>query len=148
MSPYYITAFVLFSLCVPVTGHAGEKLRVGDDSSEFAHDGECDDPRFTGKGMAGTLLTSDIGRDASDCLGLYHTGKIKLRRNWRVKNPVECASVDWGDNRSEYANDSECDDPRFKGPGVDSITLLEDLKHDANDCRRMCTFQQLSWRKK
>ncbi|WP_144049392.1 hypothetical protein [Vreelandella massiliensis] len=44
-------------------------------------------------------------------------------------------SIEWGDNTSRWANDGECDDPRFDGPGVNSNNVSEDRYHDANDCR-------------
>lgn len=46
-------------------------------------------------------------------------------------------TIEWGDNGSRWANDGECDDPRFAGPGVSSVTLAEDRYHDANDCRQL-----------
>lgn len=51
----------------------------GDDSGDYAHDGECDDPYFQGEGMAAILLGEDRGRDASDCRALYNDGNIRLR---------------------------------------------------------------------
>ena len=51
----------------------------GDDSSEWANDGECDDPRFAGPGMTSTmLLDDDIGHDASDCRSAYEAGELQL----------------------------------------------------------------------
>ncbi|ATJ81500.1 hypothetical protein ACFPTY_00845 [Halomonas beimenensis] len=47
------------------------------------------------------------------------------------------SGIEWGDNTSQWANDNECDDPRFAGPGMHSILLDEDRYHDANDCRRL-----------
>ena len=44
-------------------------------------------------------------------------------------------NVSFGDNSSDWANDGECDDPRFAGSGVADILLDEDRGHDANDCR-------------
>ena len=45
-------------------------------------------------------------------------------------------NVDFGDDSSDWSNDGECDDPRFKGPGMPSTPLLEeDTKADATDCR-------------
>lgn len=46
-------------------------------------------------------------------------------------------SIAWGDDSSQWANDDECDDPRFEGPGASSIMLDEDLMHDATDCREL-----------
>lgn len=46
----------------------------------------------------------------------------------------------FGDDRSKWANDGECDDPRFEGAGS-AITLLDaDQAHDASDCERL--FEQ------
>lgn len=51
----------------------------GDDSGDYALDGECDDPWFEGPGMAAILLGEDRGRDATDCRMLYDRGRIRLR---------------------------------------------------------------------
>ncbi len=49
---------------------------------------------------------------------------------------TDAASVDFGTDSGEWANDGECDDPRFKGPGMTTTPLLEeDTKADATDCR-------------
>lgn len=60
---------------------SGEReIDWGDDSSEFARDGECDDLRFEGPGLTETpLLADDIGHDASDCRVAYKKGKILWR---------------------------------------------------------------------
>ena len=51
----------------------------GSDSGRWTHDGECDDPRFKGAGMAGPpLLDADIRADASDCLNAWRNGDITL----------------------------------------------------------------------
>lgn len=45
-------------------------------------------------------------------------------------------AIDFGDDNGEWANDNECDDSRFEGPGMTSTPLLEeDIGHDATDCR-------------
>lgn len=49
---------------------------------------------------------------------------------------VAAATVDFGDDNGEWANDNECDDKRFIGAGMTSTVLLdEDVGHDATDCR-------------
>lgn len=53
--------------------------RWGDDSSEYADDGVCDDPRFEGLGAANILINDDSGRDATDCRRLCEFGLIYLR---------------------------------------------------------------------
>ncbi len=53
----------------------------GDDASEFAKDGECDDKRFTGPGMTETqLLDSDVKHDATDCRTAFQQGRLQLRQ--------------------------------------------------------------------
>ncbi len=107
----------------------GDSVYFGDNSSEWANDGECDDPRFAGPGMAEILLDEDLFADANDCRRLYQEGRIRLATGGN--------SIDYGDNSSEWANDGECDDPRFEGPGMHGILLDEDMFADANDCREL-----------
>ncbi|MBJ7578878.1 hypothetical protein JHC09_13395 [Devosia sp. MC532] len=46
------------------------------------------------------------------------------------------SQVDFGDDSGSYANDGECDDPRFTGAGMTATDLLsEDLLADATDCQ-------------
>ena len=46
------------------------------------------------------------------------------------------AAVDFGTDDNKWANDGECDDPRFEGQGMTSTALLtEDIGRDATDCR-------------
>ena len=50
--------------------------------------------------------------------------------------PMATAQVNYGNNSSTWANDGECDDPRFEGPGMTATALLdEDIRADATDCR-------------
>lgn len=102
----------------------------GDDSSRWAMDGECDDPRFTGEGMSeGLGLDDDIGHDATDCRDAWRAGRLELASADDVGTP------DFGDDASDWANDGECDDPRFTGVGMTGTRLLdEDIGHDATDC--------------
>ncbi|MEM7779792.1 MAG: hypothetical protein AAF697_05285 [Pseudomonadota bacterium] len=45
-------------------------------------------------------------------------------------------SINFGDDGGDWANDGECDDPRFRGPGMTTTPLLdEDIMADATDCR-------------
>ena len=57
---------------------ASEDIDFGDNSSDWAGDGECDDPRFAGRGMASTLLEEDRLHDADDCRELFSQGAIGL----------------------------------------------------------------------
>lgn len=46
------------------------------------------------------------------------------------------SSVDFGTDNGQWANDGECDDPRFRGPGMTETPLLDDdIRNDASDCR-------------
>ncbi|MCW5722403.1 MAG: hypothetical protein KIS86_14785 [Devosia sp.] len=107
-------------------------IDFGDDSSDWAKDGECDDPRFSGAGSATQLVEADRLKDATDCRAAFEAGTIVLRDSYST--PI--AEIDFGDDSSEWAKDDECDDPRFVGPGVANETLAADIKRDASDCRQ------------
>lgn len=111
----------------------------GDDSSRWARDGECDDPRFEGAGMSeGLSLEDDVGHDATDCRTAWRVGDIALAVIDAGDTP------DFGDDASDWANDEECDDPRFEGPGMTKTKLLDaDIGHDAADCAAAWSDGQL-----
>ncbi len=123
----------------PVQAWELRRTIFGDDSSEWANDGECDDPRFFGEGMATDLGTMDVGRDASDCRALLEAGRIAERNPLLEMAATTCSTIDFGDNSSEWANDGVCDDPRFAGFGVDHMLLMQDRGRDADDCRHLCS---------
>ncbi len=106
------------------------QVDFGDDASQWARDGECDDPRFEGEGAAETLLDEDRGHDASDCRSLYAEGRIAL-------HSAANDAIDFGDDESQWARDGECDDPRFAGEGAAETLIDADLYHDATDCRTL-----------
>ncbi|WP_208354072.1 hypothetical protein [Pseudaestuariivita rosea] len=54
-------------------------INFGDNSSQYADDGACDDRRFEGIGAAEIMTTDDIGKDANDCQRLCDFGLIFLR---------------------------------------------------------------------
>ncbi len=116
-------------------------IDFGDNTSFYAGDGECDDPRFEGPGSAGVTLEDDRMRDAVDCRRLYDAGQIVLRS--QDPEPVSSYAVsaaqdiEFGDNSSMWANDGECDDPRFEGPGVSPSPSGDDRMRDASDCRTL-----------
>lgn len=127
---------LLLVLTACMTG--GAMINYGNDSSDYANDGECDDPRFTGGGMSKSLRTDNVEADATDCRKLHEAGAIRparTRAQWTVD---QCAKLDFGSNSSQWARDGECDDPRFTGPGADDIMLPVDKGHDAQDCRAAC----------
>jgi hypothetical protein len=129
---------LLFLAAASTTQAQSTKISFGDDSSEYAQDGECDDPRFTGEGMARDLSDENASRDATDCRNLYRGGMIRPVRTRAESSPSECASIDFGNDSSQWARDNECDDPRFVGEGTHPIKNMEDLRADATDCRRLC----------
>lgn len=134
-----------------VTG-AGADIDFGDDSSQWANDGECDDPRFEGTGMHGVLLDEDLKRDATDCRAALAAGTVRYTGGTSAaaaKTPVGTphpSGIDFGDDSSQWANDDECDDPRFRGRAASSVLISEDLMKDASDCRAAFDRGELSFR--
>ncbi|WIY52624.1 hypothetical protein O9Z70_14380 [Devosia sp. YIM 151766] len=122
---------LMAALAVPVLAQADAEIDFGDDSSEWANDGECDDPRFAGAGMAVTLLDSDRLADASDCRAAFEAGAITLADETAAIGDA----IDFGDDSGEWANDQECDDPRFAGPGMAGTLDDDNIGRDATDCR-------------
>jgi hypothetical protein len=61
--------------------------------------------------------------------------------------PAAAAAPDFGDDNGSFANDGECDDMRFSGPGMTSTRLLDqDIKHDASDCRTAFNQNRLTFK--
>lgn len=96
---------------------AVDDITWGDDSSQYANDNECDDPRFTGPGIAPPMLPDDALADATDCRSLYESGTVFLRRTdiEPSQSMGMVDGIDFGTNEGDYPFDSECDDPRFQG---------------------------------
>lgn len=117
----------------PKASAAGD-VDFGDDSGDWAGDGECDDKRFIGAGMASPpLLATNTRADASDCRAAFEAGTIRLRPV--VTSPVFYEGIGFGVDSGDWANDDECDDKRFIGEGMTSTPLLdEDVRADASDC--------------
>lgn len=131
----------LLSLCAAPL--AAQEPNFGDDSSDYALDGECDDPRFVGWGVATTTEIANMGKDASDCAHLFRLGQIRLNRLQSDSSIAECREINFGDNSSEWANDGECDDPRFAGRSAAEIMSFGDIGRDAKDCRAACEKGQI-----
>ena len=77
-----IAALLLATACTDDSGAANTTTTVinfGNNSSEWAFDGECDDPRFIGPASAETLLQEDLGRDAADCQAAFDLGFVAYR---------------------------------------------------------------------
>lgn len=52
-----------------------------------------------------------------------------------ISAPAYAQDIDFGDDSSRWANDGQCDDLRFEGPGMTTTMLLDsDVGHDATDC--------------
>jgi hypothetical protein len=118
----------------------------GDDSGRFARDGECDDRRFAGPGMAAALAWSETGRDATDCRALFEAGRVRLWDPAQAQAATQCGAIDWGDDSSRFAGDGQCDDPRFEGLGSAGLVVEGDRRADASDCRRLCEFGAVALR--
>lgn len=118
---------ITFLAFVSLPGVSSASPDFGTNSSTWANDGECDDPRFKGPGMAGTLVDSDRRADATDCEAAYNAGTIALDHS---------GLPDFGNDSSFWANDNECDDPRFEGPGVAETPQESNRRADATDCRK------------
>ncbi|MEE9453789.1 MAG: hypothetical protein V3V13_05325 [Paracoccaceae bacterium] len=112
----------------------------GDNSSEYSRDGECDDRRFFGPGMADVLRWSSVGRDAEDCREAHENGRITLWDPVVAAAQTSCDAIDFGTNASEYANDGTCDDMRFEGRGAAASLTTGDEQRDANDCQKLCGY--------
>ncbi|MDB5535156.1 MAG: hypothetical protein JWQ65_31 [Devosia sp.] len=112
----------------------------GTDNSKYANDGECDDKRFVGTGMDKKLLEEDVSNDATDCRTMVESGALSIipvyDPAYLAGAPYDSKGINFGDNTSEYANDDQCDDPRFQGPGTASTLLDGDLRHDRDDCKK------------
>lgn len=115
-----------------------QTIDFGDDTSSWSNDGECDDPRFEGPGVAGVLVDADILHDATDCEALYNAGEISfIGQMSGGDDPIPAGPIDFGDDTSLFANDGECDDPRFVGSHTAIEQIEADRGHDASDCREL-----------
>ena len=112
-------------------------VAFGDDSGEWAFDGECDDPRFWGETMAHGLRRGNLFGDATDCREAFEAGSIRLfsvELLRQLKPDALPGDEALGDDSGEWAFDGECDDPRFGGDAMADGLQDEGMKHDATDC--------------
>lgn len=134
------SAAALIAAALLLSSALATEINFGDNASDFAHDGECDDRRFRGDGMAAQFDWEDATHDATDCRDLYDAGEITL---WNAEDSLaatDCDSIDFGSNASKFAHDGVCDDPRFEGWGAAEVLLTGDEEADAADCSRLCAF--------
>ena len=113
-----------------------DAINFGNNNSEFANDGECDDRRFFGEGMSADLDADDVGADADDCAWLFEIGAIALWVEEEARVATRNLKINLGDDSSDWANDGKCDDVRFEGPDTASITATGDIGRDKSDCQR------------
>ncbi|MEO1677585.1 MAG: hypothetical protein AAFU80_05425 [Pseudomonadota bacterium] len=135
-----ILGALVFGLTLGGLPAIAQNIDFGDDSGDYANDGECDDRRFYGPGMATTLDWEQLARDATDCSLAYQSERVRI---WNFEDSLaatRCEMIQWGDDESGFPFDGECDDPRFEGRAVDGVMVADDAGHDATDCRRACEF--------
>ena len=136
------------ALALQAGAQGSDDIDFGDDSSLWSQDGECDDPRFEGPGMAEVLDDEDTLSDATDCRAAFQSGSVALKTLPVATAPLlnkmparkaaasDAGAIDYGDDEGLWANDGECDDARFIGEGMTDTGLAEDdIGHDASDCR-------------
>ncbi|MCC6304975.1 MAG: hypothetical protein IT545_07240 [Rhodobacteraceae bacterium] len=110
----------------------------GDDAGAYTNDGECDDRRFFGPGMATGLGWKEAGHDATDCRRLHDEGRVRLWIFEEARAATTCPAIDFGSDEGEYASDGECDDLRFEGMGMAAGLGTDNVGKDATDCQRLC----------
>ncbi len=76
--PAALSAAALLAPLLLATPALARAPDFGDDTSRWANDGECDDRRFVGPGMASVVSTELLGQDAADCSRLRTYGLIAL----------------------------------------------------------------------
>ncbi len=54
-----------------------------------------------------------------------------------IASTFDSGDLDFGDDTGPWAEDGECDDPRFEGPGMGLTDSEANLGHDATDCREL-----------
>jgi len=59
--------------------------------------------------------------------------------------PALARAPDLGSDSSLWANDGECDDPRFEGLVQSAAVNLSGSGHDENDCLQLCASGTASW---
>ena len=100
------------------------------DIGDWVGNGVCNDPRFVAADPRYPSAVASISeaerRDATDCLRGY-----LVRQAW----PTKGGEIVFGDNSGDWAEDDECDDPRFVGAAMGSPSA-EHILRDAADCRR------------
>lgn len=97
------------------------EIDFGNDTGDYANDGDCDDGRFFSDGADWNFKRQHVMHDATDCRAKVADGSLSL-------------ILDFGNNSGEYANDDTCDDVRFEGEGRSILTTDSHIKTDSADC--------------
>jgi hypothetical protein len=63
-----------------------DAFAFGDDDSDYASNGTCEDGRFEGKGM-GTVADAALQHDATDCMTLFAAGEVDVTEEERSLHP-------------------------------------------------------------
>lgn len=127
-------AALAFTITPMALAQDASGIDFGDDSGSWTEDGECDDPRFVGEGMAGSTSQADLFKDATDCKALFESGDIRFSDKQYDPDLTVVDGTDLGDDSYRWANDGECDDARFEGDGMAITPHLEAIKKDRSDC--------------
>ena len=117
-------------------------IDFGDDSGDYANDGDCDDIRFEGDRGGGAIdSNSHIMRDATDCRNLFRAGRI----SYTGRAAGAASGIDFGDDSGDYTNDGDCDDTRFEGDRGSAAWEANDdyVRRDATDCRNLFLAGQI-----
>lgn len=138
MTRFYTTllgaAAALALLSAPALAQDEADIDFGDDTSTWANDGECDDPRFEGEGMASGLERENLLKDASDCRALFIANKVTFSAQQYDPDATVVNGTNLGDDSYEFANDSQCDDPRFIGAEMAISPSRDAIERDRTDC--------------
>ncbi len=116
----------LTAALVPPPAAAQDWIDFGDDAGRWALDDECDDPRFYGRGMYGSILDDHRGHDATDCRAGYEGGQLQMRSD----------IINFGSDSGRMAQDGVCDDLRFEGETMRKMLFADHIGNDGSDCRK------------
>lgn len=126
------------SLDQPAAAAQRPDVDFGDADGREAGDGLCADRRFTGAGMSPAPWSPlDVRNDMTDCRDQWRAGRI----DWRTPSTLGIAAItglhdgiDFGMDGGSWANDGQCDDLRFAGPGMAPPAVLRQSGSDRSDC--------------
>ncbi len=130
-----------FKLSISAVSDSDTTLVVFDAAGEW----HCNDDYSTESGLnPGIVWDNPPSGNYNIWIGSYSRGDMasatlrisEASPTWGTTS-LNRAAVEWGDNTSRWANDGECDDDRFAGPGMADILVESDRFHDAADCRRL-----------